>query len=55
MYQEEHGFYEPYQQLPQYEPSSPVGVLDRPQTPPEQDAFQPPRYPAGPMPTAAPP
>ncbi|MBV9616026.1 MAG: trypsin-like peptidase domain-containing protein [Ktedonobacteraceae bacterium] len=55
MYQEEHGFYKPYQQLPQYESSSPVGVLDRPQTPPEQDAFQPPRYPAGPMPTAAPP
>ncbi len=61
MYQNEYGFYEPYreqepyQQSPQFSSSATTGVLDRPQTPPEQDAFQPPSVPSGPMPTAAPP
>ncbi len=61
MYQNEYGFYEPYRQQEPYQPQAQVsssattGLLDRPQTPPEQDAFQPPRLPSGPLPTAAPP
>ncbi|SRR6266487_2428876 len=52
MFQEENAQYVPYQELPQYLTSAPAGVLDRPHTPPEQDASQPPRYPAGPQPTS---
>jgi S1-C subfamily serine protease len=59
MYQDEYGSYEPYpQQAYQQEPqfsSSATGVLERPQATPDQDVSQPPRHPAGPMPTAAPP
>src|ERR1700730_727054 len=61
MYPDEYRFYEPYRQQEPYQPqpqfsaSATTGVLDRPQTPPEQDAFQPPRMPSGPTPTAAPP
>jgi S1-C subfamily serine protease len=54
MYQDEYGSYEPYQQFPQISASS-TGVLERPQAIPDQNVSQPPRYPAGPMPTAAPP
>jgi S1-C subfamily serine protease len=61
MYQDEYGFYqpyrqqEPYQSQPQFSSSASTGVLERPQTSPEQDAFQPPSTPTGPLPTAAPP
>ncbi len=61
MYQDEYGSYEPYpqqeayQQEPQFSSSSATGVLERPQATPEQDVSQPPHYPAGPLPTAAPP
>ena len=59
--QEEHGIYDPYPySLPyqpyEYTPSMARGAVDdRPTTPtpPEEDAFQPPEYPAGPR--AAPP
>src|SRR5690348_2731237 len=56
--QEEYDAYRAYE-LP-YEPasSSPVGVLDAlavGQTPVEQDAFQPPRYPSGPQVAPPPP
>jgi S1-C subfamily serine protease len=61
MYQDEYGSYEPYrqpeayQQELQFSSSSATGVLERPQATPDQDAFQPPNYPVGPLPTAAPP
>ena len=61
MYQDEYGSYEPYPQQeaypqePQFSSSSTTGLLERPQVAPEQDAFQPPNHPVGPLPTAAPP
>jgi S1-C subfamily serine protease len=61
MYQDEYGSYEPYQQQeayqqePQFSSKSATGVLERPQAAPDQGVPQPPVYPAGPMPTAAPP
>jgi len=54
MLQEEYGLYEPYQSPSYYSPSSPVGTLDKypvTQVPSEQVAFQPPRFPTGPLPT----
>lgn len=55
MYQNEYESYDPYQQVPQFTSSSATGVLERPQVTPDQGVSQPPDYPAGPMPTAAPP
>jgi S1-C subfamily serine protease len=61
MYQDEYGYYDQYRQQEAYQPqaqsssTATTGLLERPQTLPEQDAYQPPRMPAGPMPTAAPP
>ena len=54
MYQDEYGSYEPYQSQPQFSSSATTGVLERPQATPDQGLSQPPDYPPGPMPTAAP-
>ncbi len=58
MLQEEHEVYIPYSPRSPYLSSASAGVLDDApvtQTPPEQSAFQPPRYPAGPQASPPPP
>jgi S1-C subfamily serine protease len=58
MLQEEHEVYIPYSPRSPYPSSASAGVLDDApvtQTPPEQSAFQPPRYPAGPQASPPPP
>jgi S1-C subfamily serine protease len=58
MLQEEYEVSIPYSQRPQYTPFTSVGVLDdapASQTPKEQIAFQPPRYPTGPLSPPTPP
>src|SRR5579884_1526593 len=58
MIPDEYDVYRAYEHPYQTWSSAPVGVLDTPQvgsTPPEQDAFQPPRYPSGPQVAPPPP
>jgi S1-C subfamily serine protease len=58
MLQEEYEISIPYSPRPQYSPFTSVGVLDHApasQTPKEQIAFQPPRYPTGPLSPPTPP
>lgn len=61
MYQDEYGTYDAYRQQEAYQPQThfssgaTTGLLERPRMlPEEQNAFQPPRTPAGPMPTTEP-